>query len=375
LFDVCVASAVALSVCGASAAPKAEGGAPIVIGQSLPSSGAWTDAALSIRAGAEAAVRAVNAAGGIHGKQVELLTVDDQGVPANYVTNIKALVKDKGAIATLNCVADASCRAGIALAGQLQTPLVGIMAGTPPAPGRRGRYVIRVRPSYEREVAAMVKQLKSMQIPSVAMVRMAGDDEEQSRIFEAALVKGDIKVGRYVLEGKGSAAFDKMLAELAKGGHRAAFLDVSPSVLYDMEANKIGARPEWPSMVLALASPITSQLALLMKPRIVGYTTVVPNPDRMSMQIVAQFQDDVDAYSTPEALRFEGFEAYLNTRILLDAIRKTSAPLTPQRIAATFDGMGVVTMGGFRLDMSPDKTSASDYLDLGVTTREGMFVR
>ena len=58
------------------AAPEA-----VVIGQSLPLTGTGSPVANRVQAGARAHVERVNAAGGISGRPIELVTLDDAGDP------------------------------------------------------------------------------------------------------------------------------------------------------------------------------------------------------------------------------------------------------------------------------------------------------
>lgn len=349
----------------------------IVIGQSLPLSGPWFGQAYAIRLASEAAVKAANAAGGIHGRQIELMTLDDQSKPESIAANLQRLVKKDKAVAIINCVGDVPCRTAAAQIERLRTPLVGVISGTTTLTSAgRSRYVIRVRPGYEQESRVLVRQLESMQIKSVAIIRgSSDDDDEQTRALEVAFVKAGIRSSRYILADKGAAAFESVLASMAKGLHQAVFLDVNPGVLDAMEAAGINARREWPAMVISLATPSMTQLALLMKPRSVGFTMVVPSPERVSLPLAQQFQRDIDNYATPDAWRFEGMEAYVNTRLMIEALRRIKGPVTAEHMTESLESLGKISLGGFSLNLEPDRAFASDYLEPGVTTKAGQFVR
>lgn len=95
--------AVSMAGCGASdapaaaksastsAAPAAEGG-ELVIGTISPNTGSLAAYGIGITTGVELAVEEINAAGGILGKQVKIITTDDQSDPTECLNAFNSLV-------------------------------------------------------------------------------------------------------------------------------------------------------------------------------------------------------------------------------------------------------------------------------------------
>lgn len=77
---------------GGSQAPAANKG-DIKLGVIAPLSGAGTSYGIGIKQGAEMAVDEINAAGGINGRKIKMITVDDATNPAESVTAIKRLIE------------------------------------------------------------------------------------------------------------------------------------------------------------------------------------------------------------------------------------------------------------------------------------------
>jgi branched-chain amino acid transport system substrate-binding protein len=73
---------------------SAQQSGPIRIGFSAPLSGAQQLVGTPIRIGAEVARDQVNAAGGINGRMLELVIVDDKGDPAQAVANVRQFTSD-----------------------------------------------------------------------------------------------------------------------------------------------------------------------------------------------------------------------------------------------------------------------------------------
>ena len=71
----------------------------ITIGQSAPLSGANAELGNDIRNGALAYFAKVNAAGGVHGRRIELVTLDDGNAVPRSEANTKKLVEEQGVFA------------------------------------------------------------------------------------------------------------------------------------------------------------------------------------------------------------------------------------------------------------------------------------
>jgi branched-chain amino acid transport system substrate-binding protein len=87
------ACAVALPVStGAARAEPGVTATQVLIGSTLALSGPLAGAGISHTAGLNAAFKAVNSSGGIGGRQIKLVSLDDAYVPARTVENTKKLI-------------------------------------------------------------------------------------------------------------------------------------------------------------------------------------------------------------------------------------------------------------------------------------------
>ena len=77
----------------ASATPTAAQAAPILIGQSLPLSGPVAPALVPIVQGQNLALEQLNRKGGIHGRPVQLVQLDDAYDPRRTVENVQTLIE------------------------------------------------------------------------------------------------------------------------------------------------------------------------------------------------------------------------------------------------------------------------------------------
>jgi len=99
--------------------------APVVIGQTLPSSGIIGATVANLRAGMALWASAVNARGGVQCHPVQLYQMDDAADPARVTSNLNELVNNKKAIAIVGAGVPTTLAAAKRFAEQNKVPLVG----------------------------------------------------------------------------------------------------------------------------------------------------------------------------------------------------------------------------------------------------------
>jgi branched-chain amino acid transport system substrate-binding protein len=139
---------------------SAEGAPTLKIGMSTALSGPAQGLGRGMRAGVEAYFARVNAAGGIRGRRLELLALDDQYEPSRAGPNVRALIDDDHVLAIVGNVGTPTAVVTVPIVNEKKVPLFGAFTGagvlrkTPP-----DRYVFNVRASYADETAEMVRGL------------------------------------------------------------------------------------------------------------------------------------------------------------------------------------------------------------------------
>ncbi|WP_344601143.1 ABC transporter substrate-binding protein, partial [Sporichthya brevicatena] len=118
------AAAGAADVSGPNA-PCKQTLAPVIIGQTSPSSGIIGASTFNMRAGLALWARAVNAAGGVQCHPVQLYQMDDAADPARVTSNLNDMVNNKKAIAIVGAGIPTTFAAAKRFAEQNKVPFVG----------------------------------------------------------------------------------------------------------------------------------------------------------------------------------------------------------------------------------------------------------
>lgn len=344
---------------------------PIVIGQSVPISGADPSAGRAIREGAEAYVRYINDNGGIAGRQLSLITLDDRGDLETYRRNLDRLVGEDKAVAILNCLGDAHCNAAADKADATGVPVVGAMSGSVRLRAR-ARNVFHTRADHAQEAGALARQLKTLGVRKLAYVKEAGSASEQATVLRAAFEEAGIAVESFELNSPRGPEADRLLAAI-DGRFDAATLDVSADAYVAFAVGRIGERREWPPIMTTLAGPSVRLLARSFRSRMVGFTAVVPNPERAAIPLVREFHKQVDKYVAGSAVSFEGLESYLNTVVCITALKRTKSA-SARELAAVLGELRELDPGGFIVHVGGRGSTANHWVDVGVVSRQGAFL-
>src|SRR5687768_6683916 len=128
------AAALATALTAASAQAQTPGVSPgvIVIGQSVPLTGANAELGNDIRNGALAYFAKVNAAGGVHGRKIELASLDDANQVPRSEANTKKLVEEQGVFALFGYASATLSRPALPTVEKHRVPFLSPFTGADP---------------------------------------------------------------------------------------------------------------------------------------------------------------------------------------------------------------------------------------------------
>jgi ABC-type branched-subunit amino acid transport system substrate-binding protein len=367
--------ALALLPSFALAAPPMQ--APIVIAQSLGMSNESDAAAWRIADAAKALVAHVNAQGGLHGRAIQLLTLDDGGDPQRHAANLRQAVQVHGAVALLNCAGDAVCTADAALSDELHVPLVGPISGVRRLTLSKGGYSFPLRPGYDREAAALVRQLAAMAVLRLAVLAdsNAQASEALDTLRQQARAAG-LRLTVQPVDATRPATVETALKQAAEQHDQAALLMLSPEQVSALLEGEIGRRPEWPGMIVSLANGALASLMRAFPGHLIGFTSVVPDPESQTLPLASQLREQITRHgSNGVAVSFEGLEAYLNTKVCLEAIRRAGPVADAERVASALRAMDRYDAGGLVVSFTGGRATGSDFMAVGMRSRHGRFVK
>ncbi len=370
-FSACVNAS--LLACAAAHAQGASG--DIVIGASLPLSGANAAAGKEGLAVLKAYFDSVNRAGGIDGRPLQLNALDDGFNPQKAADNARDLAASK-AVAIVNCWGTSSCSAMLPVATQAGLPLVGGIAGGGAMRSEPGRFAFNIRASTAAEIDAMVRQMASIGQTSIAVIYQ--DDGFGKGGHKTALEVFGKRNLTPVLEqalapdGSNAAAIVKAMADLpALNG---AILVASPPATVGLitQARKSGLRTQFYN--LAAQANTTVLKGLGEHTAGVVFTTLVPSPWRTAIPVVKDYQQVADAIEGKPQYSYLGMEVYLNARTLVEGLRKAGRNVQRESLVTALETLDNRQYGPMAVRFGPKQREGSSYVGLAMIDRRGQFI-
>jgi len=131
----------------------------IVLGQSCALSGPAEALGKGMRSGLMAYFTMVNETGGINGRQIELISLDDGYEPIKAIENTRNLISDKNVFLLIGEVGTPTSKAVVPIAEKAGVPFFGPFTGAEFLRNPFKRYVINVRGSYYQEMEKLAQYL------------------------------------------------------------------------------------------------------------------------------------------------------------------------------------------------------------------------
>ena len=365
----------ALLFCAVAPQVQAQGAVgSIVVGASLPLSGPNAAVGQEGLAVLTAYFDSVNRAGGIDGRPIALTALDDAFNPQKAADNVRQLGAGK-AVAIVNCWGTSSCSTMVPVATQAGLPLVGGIAGGGAMRSAPGRYAFNIRASTEAEIDTMVRHMANIGQDSIAVVYQ--DDPFGQSGHAAALKvfkqKGMQPAMETALAPDGSNAA-AVSAALTKAAPKGIILVASPpaTVALITQARKSGLRSQFYNLAAQANATVVKNLGE--HTASVVFTTLVPNPWRIAIPVVKDYQQVAGAGMAPSQYSYLGMEVYLNARTLVEGLRKAGRNVQRESLTDALETMEQRHYGPMAVGFGPKQRNGSSYVGLAMVDRRGQFI-
>lgn len=346
----------------------------IVIGQSVPNGPGSYRATVPLTQGARALVGAVNAQGGINGRRIRLVTLDGGNDPELHAKNVRMLVTEHKAVAIITCAGEAVCKATAAASAEMRVPLVGALSGALSLAYGENPWVFTVRPGYDREAERLVAQVLTLGITRLAVLSDAGLKNDRVTAIRQAFEAKSIKPALVEVNPTDAASINAALSQVGKGKFQAVVVDVLPDTIDALAQGDAALRAAWPSVIVSLASSSLQALGNLFPNRVIGYSQIAPNPDADSMPLTVELQKNAEKYAAGTAINFDGMSAYLAAKVAVQGMRR-APKLDGEGIAAGLASIDGYDLGGYLVSFAPGRKSGSDWINIGMRSRNGTYLK
>ncbi len=343
-----------------------------VIGQSAPMTGGNAKFGIDIRDGAKAYFDSVNAAGGIQGRQIELLTLDDKNDRKTAGANTNTLLENKNLVALFGYASATLSLDAMPQAEKSDVAFFAPFSGANPV-RVKSPVLFTVRASYGEEMEKILNFWTSLGFKSVSVVHY--DDEvgkQNLAVVTDYLKKINLVPKAFPLKRNatiGKAEIDALLAQ-------------QPEVLLSTVLS--GAAAE-------IQKSLTSQGRMVPMSSIsfigadqfvkaageagagVSISQVVPNPTAQ-IPAVRECAKALEASGVKAAMNTTHLEACFGAKILVEGLRRANKPVTAKSVLDALSNLGTYDLGGFKVSFSPGNRHGSQFVDLARVTKDGRLL-
>jgi ABC-type branched-subunit amino acid transport system substrate-binding protein len=359
---------------GAQAQNPGVSSSTILIGQSVPLSGANAELGNDIRNGALAYFTKLNEAGGVHGRKIELVSLDDANQVPRSEANTIELVEKRNVFALFGYASATLSRPALPIVEKHRVPFLSPFTGADPMRVFH-KQVYNMRGSYAEELDKIVEHFVPLGVKRFSIVHY--DDvvgKENLTAVERALKKRNLAVVSVAAwKDRAKPDIDGGLKEVMKGQPDVVILTTLYKATADFvrAAQKAGFHAQMASNSFPGASPLAKELGSDGAGLIVA--TVVPPPTKRSQAIVQEYQAAIEKQLGKKEFSFTSLEGYIAAKVTAEAIRRAGPKLTREAFQHALDGMKGYDAGGYIVNFSPSDHNGSSFVELTVLGRDKKY--
>ena len=317
----------------------------------------------------------INEQGGVHGRKLRLLTLDDQYSTEKGVANAKQLIEKEKVFALLNMAGTPTNKALLPIIAEAGIPSIGPYTGSDVVRTPHNKLVFNIRAGYADELAKIVEHLDIRGIKKVAVVYQNNAfGKEGLAHIEKAVAQQKLKVHASApLEASGADAAVAAKA-LADSQPQAVVLITTGKSSTDFikAYNQLAAGMQF--FTVSVMGTQASVTALGKDGVGVVVSQVAPFPFSATSGIVREYQKVMNKMGVKN-WSFASMEGFITAKVVVEGLRRAGKNPTRESFVAALESIGRWDMDGYLVNFTPNNHNGSRYVELTAISRDGRFLR
>ncbi|WP_052360090.1 ABC transporter substrate-binding protein [Desulfovibrio alcoholivorans] len=335
----------------------------VVVGSSLPLTGHASYLGRQTLFGAMSYINAVNDAGGVAGRRIKVIALDDGYDPPRCVANTQRLIVDDRVFCLFSYVGTPTTAKIIPLLEEANAPLVGSFTGADALRTPFRRVIVNIRPSYYQETAAAVDHM----VGDLHLDRVAVFYQYDAYGFDG-------------LRGTEMALKAHGLAPVARGTYIRGTMEVEEGISRILEADptaivmigtsgpcakaiRIARSKGYTGLFYAVSFVGADELARILGPgddTPLVMSQVVPPPGLPDteglLSGVVEYARLLARYFPEEKPNLVGLEGFINAKVLVEGLRRAGRDLTRERFLDAIESVRNFSVGiASPVSFAPDR--------------------
>jgi len=345
----------------------------ITLAMTVPLSGPNADIGNELKQGSELYLNYINDTGGIFGKKIYLLAVDDGADPKRTVMNTRKFAADGNVFALVSYFGTEAIEAALPIISASGMPLIGAISGADSIRDSTSPLVFKSRAGYQDEADAIITQLDAQNLKDIAVFYQA-DSFGKAGLSGAtiAMARLAIRPVTVVPSELDAVSISKAATEVAKANPQAVVTIATSQVVTEFvqQMHKAGAYPQFITLSAVGVDSLMKQLGK--EGRGIGSTQVIPYPWSVSLPLTKQYQALAKQYGKP-SLSYYGLEGFINAKLVVEALKRSGKNPTREKLMSSLEGEH--DLGGYQLRFSKGNRNGSKFVEMSVIGRDGRILR
>ncbi|MBL8403591.1 MAG: ABC transporter substrate-binding protein [Dechloromonas sp.] len=352
----------------------------ITLGMSSPFTGPNGVYGMQMREAITAYFDQLNKNGGINGRKIELITIDDGYETDRTLANTKTLIQDKRVFALMGYYGSTpTTEAMNKVFGPAKVPLIGTISGAgtlrePISTNPNTRYMFNIRASYADEAEAIVEQILSLGLKNIAVFyQNDGFGKSGLEGVTNALKRANLAPVAVGTVERNSLDVTKATEAISKSNPQAVVMVTlyKPTTAFVKAMKQLGQFP----MFLTL-SPVGGEVLaqeLGNEARGIGISQVVPYPWNDTIGVVRDYQKLLGKQK--DKFSYYGLEGFITARLVAEGIRRVGKDVTREKLVTALEGLQNFDLGGFKVSYGPNNRLGSRFVELTVVGSGGKVIK
>ena len=348
----------------------------VLFGQSAAFTGPAQELGRNMRLGIQAAFHEVNQLGGVHGRRLELSSLDDAYEPEAAVTNTIRLIDQDKVFALIGEVGTPTSRSATPVAADAGVPFIAPFTGAEfLRDDEKWDNIINMRASYYQETEEMVARLTTdLSIDRIAVMYQ---DDSYGRAgrngVQIALGRRGMEPVSIGLYPRNTTAVKTALLDLNRGAPEAVIMigAYEPVAALIAWARHTGLDPIFMTVSFVGSNALARELGPVGEG--VYVTQVVPFPTDGSLPIVSSYLDALSNFDPDATPGFVSLEGYLAGRLAIAGLEGCGRDVDRECFLESLRSADVIDIDGFELRYGFDDNQGSDSVFLTTIGRDGTY--
>ena len=350
---------------------------PILIGQTADLSSVSSAQMKDFNAAAKVYLREVNMAGGIKGRPIQLIQLDDAMSAHLASVNARELIEEQKVLAIFGTRGTDPTEAVLALADAARVPVIAPISGADTL--RKSPVAFPVRASYRLELDTMFKQMAFAPVRLAMLVQNDKFGHPLARYTQERLQQQypTISLVKQTFFDRKCTDMKNQVSGILASQPSAVIALCNPTsceaFLREIQKQTRHTGATRPTIYQTSISDAYGQFNAMQADFLRGnpFTQILPDPVHTNAPLAKAYRAALKGHGIP--INYRSFEGYVAAKVLVMALNKATT-LTREGLIQAMEQMGTRDLGGFTVHYAKGNHLGSTYVDLVTLNSTGQIV-